>query len=89
MSEELIIEIMQLTLITVMKLSAPIIITTLVIGIVSQVIQAVTQLKDQSFSFVPKVFITGIVFTLAIPWYIQNAQQYTETIFQLITRATQ
>ncbi|MBN2640118.1 MAG: flagellar biosynthetic protein FliQ [Victivallales bacterium] len=89
MSEELIIEIMQLTLITVMKLSAPIIITILVIGIVSQVIQAVTQLKDQSFSFVPKVFITGIVFTLAIPWYIQNAQQYTETIFQLITRATQ
>lgn len=89
MSEELIIEIMQLTLITVMKLSAPIIITILVIGIVSQVIQAVTQLKDQSFSFVPKVFITGIVFTLAIPWYLQNAQQYTETIFQLITRATQ
>jgi len=89
MSEELIIEIMQLTLITVMKMSAPIIVTILIVGVVSQVIQSVTQLKDQSLAFVPKVFITGVVFTLAIPWYIQNAQQYTDTIYQLISRATQ
>lgn len=89
MTEELIIEIMQMTLRTMAMLSAPIIVTIMVIGIVSQVVQSVTQLKDQALSFVPKVFITGLVFTLAIPWYIQVLQQYTETIFQLITRATQ
>ncbi len=87
MSEELIIEIMQLTLKTMALLSAPIIVTIMIVGIVTQVLQSVTQLKDQALSFVPKVFITGLVFTLAVPWYIQHMQQYTEIIFQLVTRA--
>lgn len=89
MSEELIIEIMQLSLKTMALLSAPIIVTIMVIGVVSQILQSVTQLKDQALAFVPKVFITGLVFTLAIPWYIQITQQYTEIIFQLISRATE
>ena len=89
MSEELIIEIMQLTLKTMALLSAPIIVTIMVVGVVTQVLQSVTQLKDQALSFVPKVFITGLVFTLAVPWYIQHMQQYTEIIFQLISRAKQ
>ena len=87
MTEELIIEIMQLTLKTMALLSAPIIVTIMVVGVVTQILQSVTQLKDQALSFVPKVFITGLVFTLAVPWYIQHMQQYTEIIFQLITRA--
>ena len=88
MTEELIIEIMQLSLKTMALLSAPIIITIMVVGVVMQILQSVTQLKDQAVTFVPKVFITGLVFTLAIPWYIQVAQQYTEIIFNLIARAT-
>ena len=87
MTEELVIEIMQLTLKSMALLCAPLIVTIMVVGIVTQVLQSVTQLKDQALSFVPKVFITGLVFTLAVPWYIQQMQQYTEIIFQLITRA--
>ncbi|MDD3118021.1 MAG: flagellar biosynthetic protein FliQ [Victivallales bacterium] len=87
MSEELIIEIMQMSLKTMALLSAPIIVTIMVVGIVTQIIQSVTQLKDQALSFVPKVFITGLVFTLAVPWYIQHLQQYTEIIYQLVARA--
>lgn len=87
MNEELIIEIMIKSLKTMALMSAPIIVTIMVIGILTQVLQSVTQLKDQALSFVPKVFITGLVFALAIPWYIQQAQEYTEFIFQLIGRA--
>ena len=87
MTEELIIEIMQMTLKSMALLSAPIIVTIMVVGIVTQILQSVTQLKDQALSFVPKVFITGLVFTLAVPWYIQHMQQYTEVIFQLVARA--
>jgi flagellar biosynthetic protein FliQ len=65
-------------------LTAPIIGTVLVVGIVSQVLQSVTQLKDQALSFVPKVFISGLVFTFTLPWYLRLLQEYSETIFNLI-----
>jgi len=87
MSEEIVIEIMVRTLEKIALLSLPIIGTIMIVGIITQILQSVTQLKDQALSFVPKVFITGIVFTLMIPWYIQQFQQYTEFIFQLISKA--
>jgi len=87
MTEELIIEIMVKTLEKMALLCLPIIGTIMIVGIITQIIQSVTQLKDQALSFVPKVFITGFVFVIMIPWYIQQVQQYTEFIFQLIGRA--
>ena len=89
MTEALIIDIMHLTIKTTALITAPIIMTVMIVGIVSQILQTVTQLKDQSLSFVPKVFISGIVFVLAIPWYIQLLQNYTEVVFSLISKAAQ
>jgi flagellar biosynthetic protein FliQ len=87
MTEGLLIEIMHLTVQTAALLVAPLIGTVLIVGLVSQIIQTVTQLKDQALSFVPKVFVAGIVFVLLIPWYLQLMQKYTEIIFSFIERA--
>ncbi len=87
MTEAQIIEIMQLTIKTVTLMGVPIIATVLIVGVVAQILQTVTQLKDQSLSFVPKIFAAGIVFTLSIPWYIQLAVNYTERIYALIEQA--
>lgn len=89
MTEGLIIDIMLLTVKTAALMTAPVIVTIMLVGLLSQIIQTVTQLKDQALSFVPKVFISGIVFTLAIPWYIQLARRYTDIIFSIISSATQ
>ena len=87
MSEGLLIELMYLSIESAALMCAPIIVTILVVGIISQIIQTVTQLKDQALSFVPKVFIAGIVFAFSIPWYIELAQKYTEIIFSMIEKA--
>jgi len=87
MSEGLLIELMYLSIETAALMCAPLIVTILVVGIISQVLQTVTQLKDQALSFVPKVFITGIVFAFTIPWYIELMQKYTEIIFSIIEKA--
>jgi len=89
MTEGLIIDIMHMTIETITLITAPIIFTIMAVGIVSQILQTVTQLKDQALSFVPKVFISGIVFIIAIPWYIQLLQKYTEVIFSLISKAAE
>ena len=87
MNEGLLIDILHMTVETVAIITAPMIITVMAVGILSQVIQTVTQLKDQALSFVPKVFFAGVVFVLMIPWYIQIIQKYTEVIFELLGRS--
>ncbi|OGV49769.1 MAG: hypothetical protein A2X49_02840 [Lentisphaerae bacterium GWF2_52_8] len=87
MTEAMLMEVMKLTIETAAMLSAPIIGTVVIVGLISQVLQSVTQMKDQALSFVPKVLIAGIVFVLLIPWYIQIIQRYVEIIFGLIGRA--
>ena len=88
MSEGLIIELMQLTMQSVALLSAPMIITVMIVGIVSQILQTVTQLKDQSLSFVPKVVVAGIVLVVSIPWYINHLKHYVDIIFSYMSRGT-
>jgi flagellar biosynthesis protein FliQ len=89
MNEGLLMDIMKLTMTTSAWLCAPLVITVVVVGLVTQVLQSVTQLKDQSLTFVPKIFITGVVFVLAIPWYIQIVQNYCDVIFNLLEKAAQ
>lgn len=87
MSEGMLIELMYVTIETAALLSAPIVVTVLVVGLISQVIQTVTQLKDQALSFVPKIFLSGIVFVFSLPWCIKLLEQYVEFIFSLIEKA--
>jgi len=88
MSEGLLIELMRKTMEAVALMSAPMIGTVMIVGILSQVIQSVTQLKDQSLSFVPKVVVAGIVLTVSIPWYLSQLQHYVEFIFSYMGRGT-
>ena len=88
MNEEILIELMRKTMEAVALMSAPMIGTVMIVGIVSQILQSVTQLKDQSLSFVPKVVVAGIVLTFSIPWYLSQLQHYVEFIFSYMSRGT-
>ncbi len=69
-------------------LCAPLIISIVVIGLLSNIVQSVTQMKDMALTFVPKIVAVGVIFVFALPWYIQVLQHFTQTIFLLIERAT-
>jgi flagellar biosynthesis protein FliQ len=51
-----------------LMLSAPILGAALVIGLTVSLVQAVTQIQEQTLSFVPKIVGMGIVAILATPW---------------------
>lgn len=54
------------------------------IGLLVSLAQAVTQLQDQTLSFVPKIAAMAGVTLLALPWMIQLACDYTTDLFQNI-----
>ena len=50
--------------------------TALLVGIVVSLIQAVTQLQEQTLTFIPKLLSIALVFILTMPWAISTLVEY-------------
>ncbi|MBN2164433.1 MAG: flagellar biosynthetic protein FliQ [Pontiellaceae bacterium] len=83
MTPESALEICHYTLVTAAKLAAPHLIATIVIGMLMNILQTVTQLKDQSLTFVPKIVVVGAVGLLALPWEMQVVNAYFTYILDM------
>ena len=83
MTPESALEICHFTLLTAAKLSAPFLLATVIIGVLMNVLQTVTQLKDQSLTFVPKVIVVGAVGLAFLPWEITVILAYFNYILDL------
>jgi flagellar biosynthetic protein FliQ len=66
------------------KLSAPFLLTTLAIGTLVGLVQSVTQLQEQTLSFVPKFLVAGLVLLVAGNWMLSEAISFTHALFDSI-----
>lgn len=57
--------------------SAPILVIGLTVGLMISLFQAVTQLQEQSLTFVPKIAAMTIAATIFIPWIAEQMVSYT------------
>jgi len=71
-------------LMTALLIAAPMLVVALAVGLVVSVIQAVTQVQEQTISFVPKLVAVGATFIIALPWIIQIMVKYTTELFRSI-----
>lgn len=56
------------TLLTVLKIAAPILLAGMAVGLLISLIQSVTSIQDQTLTFVPKITIMILVAALLLPW---------------------
>ncbi len=75
-------------IITAMKIGAPILIVVLVLGLFISIIQATTQIQEQTLTFVPKLIATAAVGLLLGSWMLETLMSYTNRIFDIISRIT-
>jgi flagellar biosynthetic protein FliQ len=73
--------IIQKVIITVLYLSAPPLIASLAIGILISMFQAVTQLQDQTLTFVPKIIVVIVVLLIFGPWMLSVLGNFATTLF--------
>ncbi len=66
-------------------LSAPILLTAMLSGLVISVLQAATQVNEQTLSFVPKIVLTLAVFALSFPWLMRTLVDFGVTIFEQVS----
>jgi flagellar biosynthesis protein FliQ len=81
MIENLMIKVTTQGLLMVLILSAPVILTSMVVGLTISVIQAITQIQEQTLSMVPKLFATFIVIALSGYWIASLMVRFTQNLF--------
>lgn len=76
------------TIFTAIKIGAPILIVVLVLGLAISIIQATTQIQEQTLTFVPKLIATAIIGLMLGSWMLETVMSFTNRIFELISRIT-
>ncbi len=69
------------TLETALLLSAPILLTCLVVGVVVTLLQAVTSIRDMTLTIVPKLLAVGVVMLIFGSWMLGVILKFTNEIF--------
>ncbi|HPS54853.1 MAG TPA: flagellar biosynthesis protein FliQ [Sedimentisphaerales bacterium] len=72
------------TLETTLMLSAPILITCMVVGVIITLFQAVTSIRDSTLTIVPKLLAVGVVTLIFGNWMLQILITFTIEIFNHI-----
>ena len=67
--------------------SAPVLLTVLVIGLIVSIFQAATQINEATLSFVPKIIGAVAVLAIAGPWMLTTLVEYLQRTLQSIPSA--
>jgi flagellar biosynthetic protein FliQ len=62
--------------------SAPVLVVSMVVGLVVSVLQAATQVQEQTLSFVPKLIVAFVTLALLGPWMGAQLVRFTQTLFE-------
>ena len=76
-------DLVRQTLILTLVISAPMLIIGLVVGVVVSLLQAVTQIQEQTLTFVPKIVAMVGAAIVLMPWISHRVMEYTASMFQL------
>jgi len=76
---------MQSALTTLMWIVAPMLVIAIVVGIVVSLIQTLTSIQDQTFSFAPRVIAIFVVFLVTFPWILRVLTTFAASIFSDFT----
>ena len=69
---------------TTLMVSAPMLILSLVVGLVISVFQAATSIQEFTLTFVPKIIAVAVVTVLTLPWMMETMVSFTVNLFNQI-----
>jgi flagellar biosynthesis protein FliQ len=84
MSELIIIDLGRKTLMMVLILSGPMLVLSLVVGLVVSVFQAATQINEMTLTFIPKLVAMGGALLIFLPWMLQLYKGFFTELLEMI-----
>ena len=89
MTESTVLEIFREALLVSIKLGGPLLLISMIVGLVIAILQAATQVHEQTLSFVPKVLTIGVLLLLLAPMMITTMNEFLFDIFDIIKQVSQ
>lgn len=84
MTTELLNQISRQTFETILLVGGPVLLVSLIIGVLISIFQAITQLQEITMTFVPKIIAVLITLLIALPWMVNVLVGFTRSIFENI-----
>ena len=82
MTENLIIDMFVQVIVLIIKVSAPMLLVSLVVGLVISILQTVTSIQEQTLTFVPKLLAILLTIIIAGNWILTTLKEFTIELFQ-------
>lgn len=77
-------DVMRDAVMVAIKLGGPALVISLLVGVIVAIFQAVTQIHEQSLSFLLKLLVVVLVFMLGGGWMMDTLLDYTKGLFTLM-----
>lgn len=84
MNSQSVLTLAQQALEMTVLISAPLLLTALVVGLLVSVLQAATQINEMTLSFIPKLLAMFVALIIAGPWMLAVFTDYMQRLFQSI-----
>ncbi len=82
MSYALVTDLARNAIMVAMLVAAPLLVVALLVGLLVSIVQTVTQIQEQTLSFVPKLVAVAATFLIALPWMLQLLVEYTTNLLR-------
>ncbi len=89
MTEEIVLDVFREALMLAIKLAGPLLLISMIVGLVIAILQAATQVHEQTLTFVPKALTIVILLLLLAPMMITSCTEFVQHIFDIITQISQ
>lgn len=84
MTQAMVLDILRNAFITILKVSMPVLLIAMVVGLVVSLLQAVTQIQEQTLSFVPKILSVIIALFLFGNYMLKTLIEFAENLYGII-----
>jgi flagellar biosynthetic protein FliQ len=84
MNVSLVMDVLRQGVGVAIKLAGPMLVLSMLVGVVVAIFQAVTQIHEQTISFILKLVVVIGVLLIGGSWMLNSLQDYTRTLFDLI-----
>ena len=86
MSQDVILKLAQDTLRITLMISGPLLLVSLVVGVIISIAQVVTSIQDMTLSFVPRILAVFVAFLFLFPWAMNVMISYSSQLFGHLER---
>ena len=84
MTPELVVQLARRAFETTLLLSAPLLVFSLVVGLLISIFQAVTSINEATLAFVPKIVAVMVAVIIFFPWMMSYMSDFTREVFGMI-----